>query len=170
MRRRWIAACACTLVAAGAGAVAYELTSGGAKTLTGPGDAFTLSYPSSWSVVPQATLSRLPDHPEAVLRSVGVGSVTISRGMRADLDASVLRLQVAADFSERLEDYRLLSAGGLETRAGAIFVYSYLAPDARDIHTVALVPAGNHTFQLDSVAAPGAGKQVETMIRSFRPR
>jgi hypothetical protein len=159
------------LVVAVAAALAFELLPGGAKTFTGPGDAFSLSYPGSWQVVPAARLDLLPDHPLAALQStVGRGSVTITRDVREELDGDRLRTQVSQDFRDRLEDYRLLSAGLVKTRAGSVFVYSYLEPGAPAVHTVALVPAGNHSFLLTGIAAASDKQQIASMISSFRPR
>jgi hypothetical protein len=102
--------------------------------------------------------------------------VTITRDLpERTLDGARLRKQLSADFSERLEAYHLLSAALERTGAGSIFVYSYTPPGTSAVHTDALVPAGNHSFLLSSVAGPGAGagealRQVRSIIRSFRPR
>ena len=168
-RRAWLLAGCALLAAAAAAILGFELYPSSGKTFTGPGGAFVLSYPNSWQVVPSTRLARLPDHPLAALDSTaGGGSVTITRDVREALGG--IRTQVSADFRERLEDYRLLSDGLVKTRAGSIFVYSYLEPGGAAVHTVALVPAGNHSFLLTGVASPAAKKQIESMIRSFRPR
>jgi len=169
-RRAWLLG-GCVVALAAAAALAFELYPSGTKRFTGPGNAFSLSYPDSWQVDPSAVLARLPDQPLAALRSTtGAGIVTISRDVSEQLDPGRLRTQVSNDFRERLEDYRLLSAGAMKTSAGSIFVYSYLAPGASAVHTVALVPAGNHSFLLTGMAPAGARKQIQSMIRSFRPR
>jgi hypothetical protein len=174
MRRWWILV-ACVIAAAGLAALGLEVFRAGTNTLTGPrGDLFRLSYPSSWRVSSPAALAHLPGRPLAVLtQKDGQGEVTITRDFAAkSLDGPKLVKQVDADFSERLEDYRLLSASMVQTNAGAIFVYSYTPPDARAVHTVALVPAGSHSFLLSTVARPGArgvSTQIDGMIRSFRP-
>src|SRR5262249_28155252 len=101
------------------------------------------------------------------------GRVTITRDTPIrTLDGARLVKQVRADFAERLEDYRLLSAAMEQTDAGAIFVYSFTPPDASSVHTVALVPAASRSVLLSGVAgarAEGATKQIEGIIRSFRP-
>jgi hypothetical protein len=116
----------------------------------------------------------MPGHPVAVLDlNDGVGSMTITRDLPAESPGRRLIKQVKDDFQERLADYRLLSARVLRTGAGDIFVYSYLRPNAAAVHTVALVPAGNHSYVLDSVARFGARNvlaQIGAMIRSFKPR
>jgi hypothetical protein len=174
MSRKW-ALGVCVVAAAGLAVLGYELYGSSAKTLTGPpGNAFRLSYPSSWRVAPPGALARLPGHPIAVLTRVGgAGKVTITRDLpERTLDGRKLVEQVDADFSERLEDYRLLSASIVHTSAGSIFVYSYTPPEALAVHTVALVPAGNHSFLLSTIAGPGAtgvANQIDGMIRSFRP-
>jgi hypothetical protein len=171
-RARIVAALA--LGALGAAAAVYMLRPG-PETLKGPpGNAFRLSYPHSWQPVAPRRLASMPGHPLAALdRKEGVGSVTITRDLAADTrDGSRLIMQVRNDFLERLADYRLLSARVVRTGAGQIFVYSYLPPDAAAIHTVALVPAGSHSYVLDSVSTSGArdvAEQISSIIRSFKP-
>jgi hypothetical protein len=150
--------------------VGYFLWPSGNRTLTG--NAFRLSYPSSWQVTPAAEVARLPNHPLAVLKGAD-GSITITSDVpQARLDGSLLIKQVKADFSERLEDFHLLSAAMEQTDAGPIFVYSYTPPDTTAVHTVALVPASRRSFLLSSVAAPGAteaSRQIAGIIHSFEP-
>jgi hypothetical protein len=131
---------------------------------------FRLTYPSSWRIVPASG----PDRPLAVLaRKGGGGRVTITPDTPTrTLDGARLAKQVRADFAERLEDYRLLSAGMERTDAGPIFVYSFTPPSSAAVHTVALVPAGSRSFLLSSVAGAGVGgvaHQIDGIIRSFRP-
>jgi len=174
MRARWKAgiAAAFALAALGAAASVHFLLAG-PKTLTGPpGNPFRLDYPAAWQPLRRPELARMPGHPLAALDLAGgVASVTITRDVPAEAGPRLVR-QVRDDFEERLADYRLLSARLLRTRAGEIFVYSYVAPDAPALHTDALVPAGNHSYLLASVARPGAKTAVDgiaAIIRSFRP-
>jgi hypothetical protein len=174
MRVGWRARAGFGLVLAGAAAAAavHFLTSGPNTLMGPPGNGFRLEYPSSWQPMTPQQLAGLSGHPLAALHlEGGVGTVVIKREVRTEL-ASERRLgkQVRDDFSERLADYRLLSAGLVKTGAGEIFVYAYRPPNARAVRTVALVPAGGHSYVLESVAATrDAVEQIAAMIRSFRP-
>ena len=153
--RRW-AAPAAVAAAAAAGILVWLLLPPGRHTLARPG--FRLTYPGGWRVAAGPALVR----PGARL--------TIGRDEPLrKLDGARLRLQVEHDFSERLADFRLLSAGTEQTPAGSIFVYTYLAPGSRAVHTVALVPAGDRSYDLDAVAPAALGHEIDGIIRSFRP-
>jgi hypothetical protein len=168
MRWWWWALGALVLAGVVAGAVVLVVRPSSGETLEAKG--FRLVYPDSWRLVPTAGHNR----PLAVLAPRdGGGRVTITPDTPLrTLDGARLVKQVRADFSERLEDYRLLSAAVERTAAGTIFVYSFTPPNASAVHTVALVPAGDRSFLLTSVAAAradGVARQIDGIIRSFRP-
>ena len=166
------------LAATGVAALAWWALSlrghSGDRTLTGPpSDPFHLRYTHDWQKLSPGQLRALSNVPLAMLRqNNGKGVIVIRRDKRAvSLDkrfASELDRQLRA----RLPDYRLISARIVSTRAGGAFYFAYVRLRRGTLHTVLIVPAGDHSYVLDTVSNPGAGdvsKEIGKIIGSFSP-
>jgi hypothetical protein len=157
--------------------LAAVLTSGssGTGTLSGPaGNAFALTYPSSWQPLTSVALAKYPAQTLAgLVRKDGKGVVTIRRDRSADgVDGKRLAQQLNAGLKRRLHDYKLVAAQIMQTQAGRVLFYTYLRTKKGTLNTIAIIPAGDHSYVMDTVSNPGAADvavEIVAMIRSFQP-
>jgi len=175
-RRRALLGSIVVVVATAVAAVAILGQGGsGEHTLKGPaGDAFRLSYPSTWRRLGAAELAKLTNHPLASLaRKDGKAVLTVRRDKTAaGVNGTKLANQLNATFRKGVKDYKLVSARILTTSAGKVFFYSYVRTKLGTLQTISLIPAGDHSYVLYTVSNPAANDaaaEIGEIIASFKP-
>jgi hypothetical protein len=148
---------------------------GSARVLRGPdGNLFALTYPNSWQPLTKVALAKYPAHTLAgLVRKDGKGVITIRRDKPAGgVNGKRLAQQLNASLRKRLHDYKLVAAQILQTQAGRVLFYTYLRTKKGTLNTIAIIPAGDHSYVMDTVSNPNAADvatQIVAMIRSFEP-
>jgi hypothetical protein len=175
-RRTVIGLVAAALMVALIGGLFVALDGGSrTKTLHGPsGNAFEITYLNDWKPLSAAGLAQLSTDPVgALIRKDGKGFMTITRHTSANgVNGQKLAKELNARFKRRLGDYTRVSAVLLTTPAGRVFFYSYLRTKKRTLNTIAIIPAGDHSYVMDTVSNPKASDvaaQIIAMVRSFKP-
>lgn len=144
------------------------------KTLVGPrGDAIGVRYPDEWRSLTREQLDALPTAALAVLvRKDGKGVVSIRRDKAAPRISATFVRDLERELKGRVPDYRGISAKILTIPAGEVFFFSYVRKRKGTLHTVVIVPSGDHSYVVDTVSDPGskaASEEIGDMIRSFTP-
>jgi hypothetical protein len=180
-RRRAVLILAVLVLAAAAGGVALLLTRGpdGAEekeqTLEGPArDPFSMRYPPTWKPFSKQELARIRGRPLAVLRRRrGIGSLVIQRQKAAPANYPRFAAQLDRAFRRRVPDFRPGQWRQINVRAGPAFLYTYGRQGARTSHSVLIVPAGAHSYAINTVSGFGAQEvsaEVGKMLASFDVR
>jgi hypothetical protein len=142
------------------------------QTLEGPRrDPFSIEYPRSWKPFSKRDLARVPGRPLAVLRrSSGIGSLVVRRQKAAPANYPRFAAQLNREFRGRLRDFRPGEWRQVNVRAGPAFLYTYGRQQARTSHSVLIVPAGAHSYAIDTVSGFGAQEvsaEIGRMLASF---
>jgi len=160
-----------------AGAAAAVFTLGRAnhagRTVTTP-NAFTFTLPSNWHELTPAELKKLSKPAVAAYaRNDGTALVTIRQEGAAPVISADFVQSLDQRFRSKLSDYVPVSARVITTKAGGAFFFSYVRQKLGTLDTIVLVPAGAHSYVLDSVSNPGslaATHDVGQIINTFDPR
>lgn len=165
------------LVAAAAAVVAVVLwwpggESDGRHTLRGPSsDPFTIAYPDGWRPLDTEQLAAQPGDPLAVLRrDDGAGTLVVEREKPAPDDLQALATDTRRQFAERFDDFREERSRVVQVRAGRALLFSYVREKRRTAHAVVVVPAGDHSYTLNTVVPLGnaeSADQLAAMASSF---
>lgn len=144
----------------------------GLRTLTGPeGNRFTIQYPPGWRPLSQSELASLPGQPLALLRRErGEGLLVVRREKRAPTDLETFSRRLTRELERRVPDFRKQRSRLVRTRAGRAFYFSYIRSRAGTVHTIVIVPAGDHSYALNTVSPGGdvaVARQLAGMILSF---
>lgn len=174
-------AAALTLAALIAAAIVVSLfVFGGSSSHTehGPSSApFSVKLPAHWKAVSSSQLSSANGPAIAAYeRTDGTAVVLVRRGSTLPVISQQFVKTLDARFRKNLPGYAPLAARIITTKAGAVFFFSYVRRTGKKrgtVDTVVLVPAGDHSFVLDTVSNPtstAAAKDLGSIIDSFRPR
>jgi hypothetical protein len=138
------------------------------------GDSFRIAVPKDWERVPPGEVAPGSGALTALKQTQGLGLIVIRRdGPAAHLTGKFL---VALDHGIRSEtpDYqavgwRLVDVGPRDAATKAL-LFTYLRTQKHEIHSVTVVPAGDHSFvvaAVDAAGTPAVAKEVGAIIRSF---
>lgn len=132
---------------------------------------FTIARPKGWDQVAPAKLATLKGHPLAVLRqSQGKGLVVVNTRGKSPGTLRGFSAQLDQQLSQRLPDFKRLSARAVDVRAGKALLYTYLRRSKGTVNTVVVVPGKTRTYVLNAVVPAGAratARQVGAMLASF---
>lgn len=139
----------------------------------GPAAApFTLTLPANWRSLSIAKLTSQGPAIAGYERSDGRALVVIRRAAPLPSITQKFVKSLDAQFKKKLADYQPVAARIITTKAGAVFFFSYIRRKKGTLDTVVLVPAGDHSFVLDSISNPNstpAARDVGAIINSFLP-
>jgi hypothetical protein len=156
-------------------ALCLALTGGGtagpavakAQTWKAPDGSYSIVTPRGWKAVASGSAATV------LQRSDKRGVVVIRRraAVSGSLDALARKLErrlrgEIADFQPA--GARLAAIGG-----GQGLVYTFVRPEANQVQSVVVAPAGNRSYTLDLVAdgdAPDVARELAGMVRSFSPK
>jgi hypothetical protein len=167
--RGWVGFALAGLVALGVMIVVVALVTGGSPSNSG--NAFNISYPKTWSPLPKGKLASLPGHPAAVLRrNDGNGLVVIRRQQGSPpADLNMLGADFARQLRRRDPSLKLHTQKIVRIRSGDALYSSYTSKKGT-VQSVVVVPAGNHTFTINTLSPGGAdnvAREIGRMILSF---
>ena len=174
------------LVAVGAVVAAVLILTGGggdskkgtAGPVTGSADkanAFTISYPNTWTPLSKDKVAGLPGRPLSVIRRKdGKGVVIVRREQGAPpADLSRLGADLGRQLKKRMPDLKLRSTKTVKLRSGNALFTSYIRKRTGTVQSVVVVPAKNKTFTLNTVSRGGANdvaREIGRMILSFNAK
>lgn len=137
-----------------------------ASTWTAPGGTFSIATPPGWRAVARGPAATV------LARADRRGVVVIRRraAVREPLSAIARRLE--GRLRRRMPGFRPTGAR-LATVGGAPgLVYTFARPDANQVQSIVVAPAGSSSYTLDLVAdgdAPDVARELAGMVRSFAP-
>lgn len=163
-------------IAAGATVGVLALVGGSSKeTLAKRSETggFRIEFPDGWKSVPPQSVSRNPAVVGALRRKSGKGLILIRReGPALELGQQFVR-DIDGQLRKQLPDYRAIGVKAIQVRAGKALHYSYARTEAGEIHTITVVPAGDHSFVIDTVSPLGdvaLAEEVGAILHSFSLR
>jgi hypothetical protein len=142
-----------------------------AKSLSLTALGFRLTYPPTWTTVTPPPAAAAAGPAVAALRQKnGTGLIIIRREKAAQaLDAKFVK-DLDRRLRRQIPDYRPIRAQILHLENGQALFYSYIRQKAGLLATITVIPAGDHSFAIDTVS-PASNKEVAaeigTIIRSF---
>ena len=155
---------AAALVLAGSGSSQPHAT-----TFTGPNHAFHLSLPTGWRGLSGSELARLQGRPLAVLRSRdGRGVVVIQSSGPVRESAAAMTKKLTDRLSRSFKGFKPIGARFLMTRAGTVYLYTFVRAGA--VESIAIATTSGRTYTLDGVVRSGAddvAQQVGAIVGSF---
>lgn len=122
-----------------------------------------LSYPSSWSEVPDEQLPAGNGERLAVLRRTGrSGLLVVSRQPGAkNLNLETLGPRLGRQIKSGFSDAREVAARPTSLPAGDAFVYSFVRQKAGTANTVVVIPSGKETYVVNAVVPSGNKKAAQ---------
>jgi hypothetical protein len=132
---------------------------------------FRLIYPQAWEPTnPPKSVASAGPAVAALRQKHGTGLIIIRREKAAQgLDAKFVK-DLDTRLRRQIPDYRPIRAQILHLKNGQALFYSYIRQQAGLLATITVIPAGDHSFALDTVS-PASNKQVAAeigqIIRSF---
>ena len=140
--------------------------------VAGPANApFRVNVPNSWRTFTQAELSALPGDPVAVMRRKdGKGFLVVRQEGKSPKSFESFTSELDRELERKLPDFQKRTGRTLQIKAGPAFFYSYIRKRGGTVHTVVVVPAGNRSYALNTVAQGGeddVAKEIGRMIVSF---
>jgi hypothetical protein len=153
-----------------AGLLAVVLIGGGDDKAKVSGDGFTMNRAAGWSDLPKSTLNSGTSPAIAGLSRKGGGILLIREKGRAPAQFKSFAADLTTQLSKRLPDFQRRSARVIKVNSGNAFFYSYVRRKAGTVHTVTVIPAGKHSYSIDTVTPGGdeqAARQAAQMILSF---
>lgn len=144
----------------------------GARSIAGsPQAAFRLPLARGWQALDARALAAQPGRPLAVVRRPdGSGLIVVRAAGRAPASFEAFSRQLDREFARRLPDFERRSARVVRVEAGRALFYSYIRTRRGTAHSVVLVPAGERSFVLDTVARGGQRRvaaEIGRMIVGF---
>lgn len=178
--RRWrgpwlplIVALAGAAVAAAVVLGVLALVGGSSKETLAKGSeagGFRIEFPDGWKSVPPQSVSRNPAVVGALRTKSGRGLILIRReGPALELGQQFVR-DIDRELRKQLPDYRAIGVKAIQVRAGKALHYSYARTKAGEIHTITVVPAGDHSFVIDTVSPLGdvaLAEEIGAILRTF---
>lgn len=142
------------------------------STTKGTGAApFTVQYPAGWQLLSKEELDALPGKPLAVIRQKdGKGFVVVRKEKPFPDNLLAFSRKLTTAFKKKVPDFRRQRVRQAKIRAGKALLYTYIRTKTGTVHTVVLVPAGNHGFALNTISGGGEKKiaqQIGAIISSF---
>ena len=142
------------------------------RAVAGPANApFRVNVPNSWRTFTQAELSALPGDPIAVMRRKdGKGFMVVRQEGKSPKSFESFTSELDCELERKLPDFQKRTGRTLQIKAGPAFFYSYIRKRGGTVHTVVVVPAGNRSYALNTVAQGGeddVAKEIGRMIVSF---
>jgi hypothetical protein len=135
-------------------------------------DGYSLTYPNSWRPLSSQELAKLPGQPLAVVRRKdGKGFVVLRKEGRSPKNFTTFSAQLSKALDKQVPDFQMRSSKVIDISAGKAFFFSYIRKSKGTVHTVVLVPAGKHSYVLNTVSQGGAqdvARQVARIILSFK--
>jgi hypothetical protein len=146
--------------------------SGASTTVTGPkGTSYRLAVPEGWQSLGGEALARQGGNALTVLRRRdGKGFLVVRAEGRAPESFRSFTRQLDREFEKRVPDFERRSTRTLRIKAGPAYFYSYIRRRRGTVHSVVLVPAGQRSYVLNTIAPGGeddVARQLGRMIVSF---
>jgi hypothetical protein len=94
----------------------------------------------------------------------------LRREGRAPKSFNAFSTDLSRALGKRIPDFQILSSRIVTLPAGKAFFYSFIRQRKGTVHTVVLVPAGNHSYALDTVSRGGSedvAREVARIMLSF---
>lgn len=165
-----LAALVSFLIARGSGDDAKDSASNNA--VKGPkGTTYRIPVAEGWQSLKGEALAEQPGDPLTVLRRKdGKGFLVIRAEGRAPTSFATFTKELDREFKKRVPDFQRRSARTLRIKAGPAYFYSYIRKEQGTVHSVVLVPAGQRSYVLNTIAPGGEdeiAKQLGNMIVNF---
>ncbi len=143
-----------------------------APAVKGSSDAsFKLNVPENWVTVGGKELEKVPDKPLTVVRRKdGLGYLIVRQEGVAPKSFEAFTRQLDKEFKQRIPDFQRRSVRTLKVAAGPAFFYSYIRRKQGTVNSVVIVPNGERSYTINSVAKGGeddVAKELGKMIVSF---
>jgi hypothetical protein len=134
-------------------------------------EGFRLTYPANWSpATPPAAPAPAGRAVAALRQDGGKGLIIIRREKAAQgVDAKFVK-DLDRRLRRQIPDYRPLGAQILHLEGGQALFYSYLRRKAGLLATITVIPAGDHSFAIDTVSPASdqhVAAEIGRIIRSF---
>jgi hypothetical protein len=154
-------------------ALCLALTGGGAAepahaaTWNAPDGSYSISTPRGWKAVasgPAATVLERAD-------KRGVVVIRRRAAVKGSLDALAGKLE--RKLRRQVPDFQPAGARLAPVGGGQGLVYTFVRPEAGQVQSVVVAPAGDRSYTLDLVAdgdAPDVARELAGMVRSFAPK
>ena len=144
----------------------------GGGTVTGPaGDAFELSYPAGWKLVPPPVIGKDESALVAIRKLQGAAELIVHRAGPLGTLGQPLVDSMNRSLGARFGDYRFEAADLIHLRQGKALFFSYVRKRTNRLLTITLVPAGRRSYVIDTVSAAkdgAAARDIGLILRSFR--
>lgn len=144
----------------------------GQQPVKGSSDAaFKLNVPDTWVTLSGKEVEKMPGKPLTVLRRKdGLGFLIVREEGAAPKSFEAFTRQLDKEFKQRIPDFQRRSVRTLKVAAGPAFFYSYIRKKEGTVNSVVIVPNGNRSYAINTVAKGGendVAKELGKMIVSF---
>jgi hypothetical protein len=142
------------------------------SSVAGPnGTTYRIPVAQGWQSLKGEALAEQPGDPLTVLRRQdGKGFLVIRAEGRAPASFAAFTKELDREFKKRIPDFQRRSTRTLRIKAGPAYFYSYIRKEQGTVHSVVLVPAGQRSYVLNTIAPGGEdeiAKQLGRMIVNF---
>jgi hypothetical protein len=135
-------------------------------TLTARDGAYTIAAPRGWKRVAEGSAATV------LRRDDDRGVVVIRRRAAVAGSLQEVAAQLEKSLRRRIPDFQAAGARIATVRGSDRLVYTFVRPQANQVQSIVVAPAGDRAYTLDLVAdgdAPDVAHELGRMVTSFTP-